>query len=113
MPESPELRLDVTEASISRTLKFETLVTPKQYASARQRLLLSAAAQTILPPLETDAELATLRDRASIFGQHTRRLLNFLLVDSSAYERARRPPRLYCHYNAHGRYAFTIIHMSA
>lgn len=113
MPESPELRFDATDASITRTLKFETLVTPRQHAAARDRLMRSAAVQTMLPPLETDPEYATLRDRASLLGQHTLRILNFLLVDSSAYERARRPPLLYRHYNAHGRYAFSIIHMSA
>lgn len=112
MPESPELRVDATDASITRTLKFETLVTPSQHAAARARLMRSAAAQTMLPALAAD-ENATLRDRASNLGQHTLRFLNILLVDSSAYERARRSPRLYRHYNAHGRYAFTIIHMSA
>jgi hypothetical protein len=113
MPESTELRFAPTDATITRTLRFATLVAPRQHESAREALMLRAATQSMLPPLQADEESATLRDRASVIGQQTLRLLNILLVDSSVYERARRPPRFHKYYNVHGRYAFTIIHMSA
>ena len=58
MLELPEQQFD---ADIARTLKFSTLVTPLQQQNARERLLRCAAEQTILPPLETVAQRATLR----------------------------------------------------
>jgi hypothetical protein len=109
MRELPEQRFD---AAITRTLKFDTLLPTIQQQSAKERLLRRAVVQTVLPPLAIERP-ATLRDHASVIGQRTLRLLNLLIMDSSAYERARRPPLFYQFYNAHGRYAFTIINMSA
>lgn len=110
MRESPDQQLD---AAVVRSLKFRTLVTASQQQAARERLLRRAAAQTMLPPLQLVEPRPTLRDHASVIGRCTKRLLDWLITDSSAYERARRPPPFYQFYNAHGRYAFTIIHVSA
>nr|AUN37618.1 hypothetical protein [uncultured bacterium] len=113
MPELPDQPID---ADIARTLKFNTRVTPAQREDARARLLRCAAEQTILPPAPVSAavvERATLRDHADTFRQQGMRFLRFLLVDSTCYERARRPPTFFQYYNAHGRGAFTIIQVSA
>lgn len=111
MQELPEQQFD---AQIARTLKFKTIVTTTQQQSARERLLERAAEQTMLPPLTIEAvEPITLREHADTFCQRTLRVFHFLFTDSSMYERARRPPRFYEFYNPHGRYAFTIIHLSA
>jgi len=114
MLESPNEQFD---ADIARNLRFSTMVTPLQQQNAKARLLLCAAEQRVLPPLESVVQRATsraaLRDHIHTIGQHMLRLLNLLLLDSSIYERARKPPRLYQYYNAHGRYVFTIIRMSA
>lgn len=110
MPESPDQHFGAT---ITRTLRFGTLVTPRQQENAKERLLCCAASRAPLPALQSAGERATLRDHASVVTQCAIRLLNFVFVDSSAYERARRPPRFYQYYNAHGRYAFTAIPMSA
>ncbi len=123
MPELPDPLFD---ADIARGMKFNTTVTPVQRQNARDRLLALAAEQTMLPPLDTTAAPVpvqaevypvaqrTLRDHAYMVGQHTLRILQFLITDSSMYERARKPsPLLYEYYNPHGRYAYTIIRMSA
>ncbi len=112
MRESPDPHLD---AEIARVLKFKPTVTPLQKQNARERLLARAAEQTMLPPLSVEAPLpVTLLERACTLGQSTLRVLHFILLDSSMYERARCPsPRLYEFYNAHGRYTYSIIHMSA
>ena len=113
MPELPDQPID---ADIARTLKFDTRVTPVQREDARARLLRSAAAQTILPPVPISApevERVTLRDHAQLLREQGMRLLRFLLVDSTCYERARRPPTFFQYYNMHGRGAFTLIHVSA
>jgi len=113
MPELPDQHL---EADITRTLKFNTLVTPNQRENARARLLRTAAEQSILPPVkavEPAPVSIPLRDHAQMLRQQIARLWNFLLVDSTCYERARRPPSFFQYYNVHGRGAFTIIHVSA
>jgi hypothetical protein len=113
MPELPDQQI---EADIARTLKFNTLVTPIQREDARARLLRCAAEQTILPPAPVSASAvarAALRDHADSLRQQGMHLLRFLLVDSTCYERARRPPTFFQYYNAHGRGAFTIIQVSA
>ena len=112
MQELPDQHLN---AEIARALKFRPVVTPLQKQNARDRLLMRAAEQTMLPPLMVvETERIPLRERAQSLGYRTLRILHFLLLDSSMYERARCPsPRLYEFYNAHGRYAYTIIHMSA
>ena len=109
----PELRDKQLDADIARSLRFDTLVPPQRQQAARERLLKSAAEQAVLPPLAAPVAHSGLRDHAQTLGQSTLRLLNFILVDSSIYERARRPPRLYEHYNTHGRYALSVIHMLA
>lgn len=111
MRESPDQHFDAT---VTRTLKFETLLPPSQQDAARARLLSRAAAQTMLPPLEAAAgERVTLRAHALVVRQRTRRLWNFLFVDAHVYERARRLPRFYQHYNVYGRRAYTVISLSA
>jgi hypothetical protein len=101
------------DADAARRLKHGVRVSAQQQHSAKERLLRRAAAQVVLPPLEVVEQRATLRDHATAFGQHALRVLNWLLLDSKIYERARRPPPFYQYYNVHGRYQFTIIHMSA
>ena len=108
-----ELRDKLFDADIVRTLRFDTVVTPAQRQYAKRELLRLAAEQTMLPPLTVSEERAGFRSHAYTLGQHTLRFLQLLLVDASVYERARRPPRHYQYYNAHGRYAYTIIRMSA
>ena len=111
MQEIPDHAL---EASIARNLRFDTLVTSRQHQQARERLLLRAAAQTMLPPVPVLVEEPpTLLDHAHTLRHHTLRFLHLLLLDSSIYERARKPPRLHEFYNAHGRYAYSVIHLSA
>ena len=106
-----EFRDHEFDAEVARKLKFA--VGPRQQQNARERLLRRASAQVILPALERAEEPATLRSMAAHVGQRTLRFLHFLVLDTRIYERARRPPLYYQYYNAHGRYAFTIIHMSA
>ncbi len=108
-----ELREELFDADVARSMRFDSLVTPMQKHAAREQLLLRAAEQAMLSSLALPESRSPLRDHAYTLGQHTLRFLNLLLIDSSIYERARRPPRLYQYYNAHGRYAFSIIHMSA
>lgn len=101
------------DAEAGRRLKYGVRVSAQQQHSAKERLLRRAATQAVLPPLEIVEERATLRGHVTAFSQRTLRVLNWLLLDSRMYERARRPPRHYEFYNVHGRYQFTIIHMSA
>ncbi len=108
-----ELRDKQLDADIARSLRFDTLAPPVRQQLAREQLLRRAAEQTMLVPLPTPAARAGLRDHALTLRQGTLRLLNLLIVDSRIYERARRSPCLYQHYNAHGRYAFAVIHMLA
>ena len=110
----PELLDQHIEADIARTLKFDARVTLVQRDNARARLLQSAAAQTVLPPVELfEAAPVPLRTHAQVFTQQVIRFLRFLLIDSTCYERARRPPTFSQYCNVHGRGAFTIIHVSA
>ena len=108
MPELTDQQLD---ADIARSLRFSTLVTPLQQYNAKERLLRKAAEQTVLEPLA--AERFTLRDHAHSFRERTRRLVNFLILDSVAYERVSRPLSYYRYYGGYGRYAFTLIRISA
>jgi hypothetical protein len=101
------------DADAARKLKFAVRASARQQHDAKERLMRRAAGQTILPSRETVAERATLRAYAVSLSQQTRRLLNFLLLDSTMYERARRLPPFYQYYNVHGRYEFTSVHMSA
>ncbi|MEP7292321.1 MAG: hypothetical protein ABI835_11085 [Chloroflexota bacterium] len=111
MQELPDQQFD---AQIARILKFKPVVTPVQRQTARALLLQRAADQAMLPPLTiAEAEPITFRDHAYTFGQRSLRVFHFLFTDSSMYERARRPPRFYEFHNAHGRYTFTVLHMSA
>ncbi len=108
-----ELREEQLDADITRSLRFDTLVPPARQQAAKELLLSRAAEQPMLPPLPAVTASPGLRDHAQTISHGTRRLLSLLIVDSSIYERARRQPRLYQHYNAHSRYAFTVIHMLA
>ncbi len=108
-----ELRDKQLDADVARSLRFDTLVPPLRQQVAKELLLKRAAEQTMLLPLAAPAAHSGLRDHAYTLSQGTLRLLNLLIVDSSIYERARRPPRLYQHYNTHGRYALSIIHVLA
>jgi hypothetical protein len=112
MPELPDHFL---EADIARTLKFNAHVTPLQREDARARLLRSAAAQTVLPPVVVAAapERVFLREHAHSLGLWMVRVYRFMLVDFTCYERARRPPDFFQYYNVHGRGAFRIISVSA
>ncbi len=108
-----ELRDKQLDADIARSLRFDTLVPPLRQQVAKELLLQRAAEQTMLPPLAAATVHSGLRDHAHTLSQNTLRLLSLLIVNSSIYERARRPPRFYQHYNAHGRYALSIIHVLA
>ncbi len=103
------------DADLRRALKFSAQVTPQQHQAARERLLRRAAVEQM--PLEVVAppqlSYAALREHAETLRQYAVGFMNFLFVDTGAYERARRLPAHYRHYNVHGRYAFTVIHMSA
>lgn len=101
------------DAEVARKLKFAVTPRQQQQQHAREQLLRRASAQTILPPQESAALQVSWRVCAAQFGQRTLRFLHFLVLDTRIYERARRPPLYYQYYNVHGRYAFTIIHMSA
>src|SRR4051812_29130432 len=101
------------DADAARKLKFAAQISSRQQHDAKERLMRRAAAQTILPPRALAAERTTLRAYAASLGQQTRRFVNFLLLDSTMYERARRLPPFYQYYNVHGRYEFTSVHMSA
>jgi hypothetical protein len=107
MSESLEERLD---HDIARTLKFDTLFTAEQQRSAKERLLLAAAARTLEVAVE---EKVPLRQHILTLSRHTLRLLALLLTDTSVFERAGRPPRPKQYYNISGRYAFGMIYMSA
>ena len=111
MPESLDQHL---EADIARTLKYNALVTPIQHEDARTRLLLSAAAQTALPPVKA-AEPVQLLPQAhtQALREQMIRLWRFLVVDSICYERARRPQNFFQYYYMHGRGAYKIIHVAA
>lgn len=108
-----ELRDKQFDADVVRGLRFDTVASPHRQRYVKEQLLLRAAEQAILPPLEETESRAGLRSCAYTIGQRTLRFLNLLLVDTSMYERARLPPRHYLYYNAHGRHAYTIIRMSA
>lgn len=112
MQESPDRYLD---AEIIRALKFKPVVTPLQKQAARERLLVRAAEQTMLLPLPVQEEQClSPRRRAFLLKERAVRVLQILFFDSSMYERAHTPsPRLYQYYNPHGRYSFSIIHLSA
>jgi hypothetical protein len=112
MQELPDQYLD---AEITRALKFKPVVTPLQKQAARERLLMRAAGQTMLSPLiVAEEQPVSFREHVHVFRDRTLRVLQILLLDSSMYERARCPsPRFYEYYNPHGRYTFTIIHLSA
>jgi hypothetical protein len=111
MPESRDQHLT---ADVRRALKYNAHVTPAQQQAAKERLLRRAAAQMPLEPVAPQ-RYSMLRAHAQTLRQHASTVINFLFVESSAYERARRLPFYYHHrhYNVHGRYAFAIIRMSA
>lgn len=112
----PELRKqDVSTqhltADITRALKFSAQVTPQQHLAAKERLMRVAAGQM---PLEAaPPRRPSLLEHAAALRPHLASLMDFLFFDSGAYERARRLPAHYRHYNVHGHYAYTIIQMSA
>lgn len=118
MPELRDQKIDSAPyltGDITRALKFGTQVTPHQQQAAKERLLRLAAAQAPLAPAAVPARrpLLTLRESAAALRPHVANLMHFLFVDSDVYERARRQPPHYRHYNVHGHYAYTIIQMSA
>ena len=110
MPEFTDQQFD---ADVARRLKFSTLVTPCQQQNAREMLLHRAAEQVILPPLETIADHPSLRTHVQTLRLRTLRIFNFLVMDSSAYERVRRPFGIYEYCTANGRYALAVIRLSA
>lgn len=84
------------DADISRTLKFETTLTPGQKAAAWERLQVRAQQQTQLPPLAA-SETAAPRwlDKLQTLRVSSAKLLHSLILDSSAYERASAPRYYY------------------
>jgi hypothetical protein len=106
-----ELR-DHLDDDIRLALKFETRVSARQKQAAWERLQQRAAVQMILPPIETSAVpprvswLSALRDGSL-------RLLNALLIDSSAFERARRPFPYVLFCDIQGRYVRPYVHFAA
>ncbi|MEO8397862.1 MAG: hypothetical protein ABI700_33020, partial [Chloroflexota bacterium] len=77
MPELPDQQL---EADIARSLKYDTLITPLRREDARARLLRSAAAQTVLPPVEAmQVERILLRNYAHSFAQLIMGFYRFLM----------------------------------
>jgi hypothetical protein len=101
---------------ITRSLKFSTQVTPLQQQAAKERLLRLAASQMPLEPVPdapTRRLPLSLREHAAALRPHVANLMHFLFDDSDIYERARRLPPHYRHYNVHGHYAYTIIQISA
>lgn len=90
------------DEDISRTLKFETTITPAQKAAAWERLQARAQQQPQLPPLVAVTESAAPRwlDKLQTLRANSARLLHTLILDSSAYERAS-APRYYYPYTAY------------
>jgi hypothetical protein len=131
MPESPEHDVSTGQGSaaqhltadITRTLKFSAQVTPQQHLAAKERLLRLAAAQmspeAVAPRRSSLLEHAAavchsnLLEHAAALRPHVASVMHFLFFESDPYERARRFPPHYRHYNVHGHYAYTIIQMSA
>jgi len=108
------------DEDISRTLKFETTLTPKQKAAAWERLQARVQEQTQLPPLEEPCQPELVRFRwlemITAFRVGSTKLLHTLVMDSAAFERAGTPKSLFpCHYyDIHGRWThLSIIAMSA
>ncbi len=96
----PELTDQQFDADAARQLKFNTMVTASQQAKARERLLCRAAHQIMLEPeMPVPAQ-----SRAHVLGQRTLRVLNFLIMDSKAFERAHRPWRTCKYENVRRRY---------
>ncbi|HVU13686.1 MAG TPA: hypothetical protein VHD90_20540 [Phototrophicaceae bacterium] len=91
----PELTDQQFDADAARQLKFNTMVTASQQAKAKERLLRRAAHQIMLEP-ETPAPVES---RAQVIGRRTLHVLNFLIMDSKAFERAHRPWRTYRYEN--------------
>lgn len=94
------------DEDIERSLR---LTTPAplmdRQKQARARLMCAAAAQPMLPPKR---QSLSQRMRAQL-----QRWYRLLVTDASVYERARRPPQFYQYYNAHNRFSFYIIRLSA
>ena len=97
------------DAEMARRLKFSTLVTLRQQQVAKERLLCRAATQTMLPPL-APVERLSARDYALLLRFQVTRFLNVLVFDSSAYERANCPRRVYHFYTLSSRYSFTRLY---
>lgn len=112
MRESPDTQL---EADIARALRFSPTVTRVQQLNARERLLERAAEQAMLPPLmaEEAEPLPSLRDHAAILGQSTLRVIQFLFLDSSMYERARQLPHFHTLHHSYSRHSMAMLRMSA
>ncbi len=110
-----ELRDKQLEQDITRTLRFETLVTPAQQQAARERLLQRAAEQTVLSPALEEAESASrLLEAASLVKNRSLRLLHVLLIDSAALDRVPRKPVCFHYFlDTHGRFTRPILSLSA
>ena len=110
----PELLDQQLEADIARTLKFDALVTPLQQEDARDAPAAQRRRTDRSATLRSGRPVRVpLRQHAHSVGQWLIGLYRFWLVDSTCYERARRPLKFSQYYNTHGRGAFTIIHVSA
>lgn len=100
---------------ITRTLRFETLVTPAQQSAARERLLKLAAEQTILPPVVEEEDTASrLIEMASLVKNRSLKLLHMLILDSEPFERVpRKPTQFHYFLDRHGRFTRPILSLSA
>lgn len=112
MQELADKQLD---QDIERTLRFESFVTPAQQVAARERLLQRAAQQTVLPPaVVEEAPGSRLVEVAAQFKNRSLKLLQVLLLDSTAFERVpRKPVHFYYFLDTHGRFTRPILSLSA
>lgn len=119
----PDLLERYLDDDISRTLKLETSVTPSQKAAAWERLQARAKEQSMLPPLEAETASKEVRDSERVrwlemvyaLRDGSMKLLNTLVLDSTAFERANAPKRRYPYpyFDIQGRSTHPILAISA
>lgn len=89
-------------------LTHETLVKPDQHQAARDRLLLKAVSQPVLPPLSPPQRMMT---RVWHRFCKVANVVSATLEDRPAYDRVRIPMGMMHHYNFDRYYTYRLINV--
>lgn len=105
---APDENLSPTEAHVVCVLTHDTVLKPEQRQAARERLLMQAAVQPILPPFTAPQRRASWlrRQIASLWS-----VLSYPMLDHGVYERVRVPVGMTHHFNFDRYYTYKLINL--